>query len=268
MQQGKKMFRIEVHNYIEQIISFFLRIGFWHRKQEDTVRGWRRWRLKIFYSIYYGLFPISSATGALISDNNDEKIFMVLVSVMETVMLVKLLHAIWTKREVLKLLNRICDFYVKDPETFSLIDEKLKDLMKFSVVFIILADFCATCIACFPFIGSEKKLFFSIGFPLDWRNAEYAYWIAVTFVFTQMILSAISVLFPVIVWYLLANCSFRYVVLGQQIRNMGKRGSVDGKANNRNTEKDNLFRRDLLQCIDSYNYLMEYESPCSVYTSS
>lgn len=108
-----------------------------------------------------------------------------------------------------------------------------------------ICGFCSTLIT--PFIGVEKKLFFSIGFPLDWKNNEFDYCIGAAFIFTQMFLSRIALLVSVMIWYLLMNCGLQYVALGHQIKNMGAIKSVDKKANKRkisNIERDNLYRRD------------------------
>lgn len=250
------MFRVEVHKHIERIIKFFLQIGLWHR--EESVR---EWRIKFTYSIYYCFFLISLVTGALRSDNRAEIIFLVQTSIMAAVSLVKLMHIIWRKTEILELLNRVCDFYVKEYDIFTVINEKLKDLMKFVAVFLSVAYICGICTAFVaPFIGQEKKPFLSIGFPLDWKNDKYAFWIVVTFIFTELILTSISVLFSVIIWYLLTNCGLRFTVLGERIRNMGKIESVEGTSKKRKVlkiERDNLYHQELHQCIASHIYLKE-----------
>lgn len=250
------MFRVEVHKFIKKIILLFFRAGLWH--QEEDEQTLRKWRLKIICSIYYCLLPISLATGNR-HDDKKEFIFSVQSSMITFVLLVKMLHITWRKRETLDLLNRVCDFYVKDHENFTLINDKLKDLMKFAIVFFILVMCSATCSTLvIPLLESERTHFFNLGFPFDYENNEIAYWLAVAFLFTQVILTIISLLFCIIIWYLMINCG-----LTVQIKNMGEIRSVEeGKVNKRKitiTERDNVFLRDLMDAITSHNELKEYE---------
>ncbi len=128
--------------------------------------------------------------------------------------------------------------------------------MKLMTVLWISSCFCLFCeVLVAPFIPDEKTLFFPVGFPLDWRNSEFAYWMAFTFIATIAVMTAISLLFTTILWYLMANCSWRYEVLGQQIKKMG---ADDRQISN--VEGDNLYRRELDKAIASHTHLKEYMS--------
>lgn len=71
----------------------------WNRDDEETVR---EWRLRIIYPICYCFFRLSLAKRALVSDNRDEKLFLVHSSIAITVALIKLLNTIWRKRDVIE----------------------------------------------------------------------------------------------------------------------------------------------------------------------
>lgn len=246
------MFRVKIHKRIEQIFSILYRVGIWHRENEETV-GERR--LKLFYSFYYSLLIISLIAGCLESDNKNEQIFLVQTILLATVVLVKLLYLIWRKKEILELLNRICYFCVEDQ-----IDDKLKNLMTLVTIFIILSNFGAFFSSTILPIHfrNERKLFYTVGFPLDWKNNEFAFWLAVAFLFTETIFVSFSFLFSAIMSYLLVNCSLRYKTLGKQIKRMGEIEESEYERPISNAERDNLYLRDLLEAIASHKNLKEY----------
>lgn len=66
VQRQDKMYTIEVHNRIEQIMSLFYFLGLWHGDDRDNVR---KWSLKIIHLLTYGYFPLSLVAGALTDDN-------------------------------------------------------------------------------------------------------------------------------------------------------------------------------------------------------
>lgn len=250
------MFRIEIHENINRIIEFFYRMGFWHRSDEKMFG-------KLFFSIYYTLFPITIVAGAVSSDNRVEaKVLLVESAMMATLLLMKLLYVIWRKPDILKLLHRICDYHINDGEAFKAVNDKLNVFMAFATVLLCSVCLCAASISFIvPFIGKERNLFFQIGFPLDWRNNELAYWVAFTFISTQMAFSAILVSFSIIIWYLMANCSWRYELLGLQVMRMGEMRNLQSvsleEQQTSSTEGDNLFFRDLVETIKRSNALSE-----------
>ncbi len=107
--------------------------------------------------------------------------------------------------------------------TYTAVTEKIKIFMKFVIFFLSFSYFTTSAVLFVaPFVGTEKKFFFQIGFPLDWRKSEVGYWMAYIFIVTVAAIGVISVTFSVFVWYLMANCSWRYEVLGLKIRKMGE----------------------------------------------
>lgn len=256
------MYRVELHKIIGQIISFFYHVGLWHRGDQETV-GERR--LKWFYLIYYCLGPIALVTGAYSNANVDEKMFAIEVAIMTTVALVKLWYIVWRKCEILDLLNRICDYQVEDREIFAAVNDKLKKFMNMMSVILCYTYFCQAIMASvLPALGaSERNLFFAIGFPLDWRNNQLAYWLACLFILTEVVLTGITLLFTVIVWYLMANCSWRYDALGQQMTKMGELPPPVDESEDElvisNTQRDCLYLRDLVGAFTQRNHLKEYK---------
>lgn len=86
------------------------------------------------------------------------------------------------------------------------------------------------------------------------KDSEFAYWTGFFFIATQSFIAANLVLFSVIVWYLMANCVWRYEVLGQQISKMGEtdeRSMTDA-------ERDYVYSRDLIKAITTNNHVKRY----------
>ncbi len=238
-------------------MSFFYRMGIWSRLNEETVR---EKILKIFYTFYFPLGISSLITGAIATDDDDERIFLTQISINCMVLQAKLLYLIWRKSEILEILNRVCCYDVNDHEELIFINNMLENLLTFTIVVfgaVNFSEFTSVVIVPIQF-HDEKKLFFNIGFPLDTENDEFAYWLADIFLATQMVIVTISLLFSVIVWYLMANCGLRYKVLGEKIKRIGGIKPVDGKMTNKREISDSLYNRDLVDAIESHKNLKEY----------
>lgn len=245
------MLQMKVHKSVQRIIEFLYRTSFWNRHDDET---FGQKTLKIFYSIYYSLAIISMVVGAVTTENNNERIMLAETGIMTVVFIVKLLYLIWRKKEILELLNQLCCYWVDDRDTFISINDKLNNFMKFLTAlsaFACLCLFCETFVA--PFVGKEKTIFFPIAFPLDWRHNEFAYWMAFTFLGTAMAMTAISLLFSMILWYLMANCSWRYDALGQEMKKMGEMQLDDESADVRD-----IYCQELARVIKSHSHLKEY----------
>lgn len=255
------MFRVQVHANIQVILEFLYRLGFWHRNHKETVV---ERSIKLFYSIYNCLFPISLLVGAFTSDSIDESIFLIQVGTLNSVCLVKLLHLIWRQVEILELFNGICEYSIVDRKTFDRVEDKLSNLMKFVEVFLITTSICGLSVTILsPLFSNKRTIIIKFAFPLDWRNNEFAYWMASLFLSTEAIIVLTSLLFVVISWYLMASLLCRYEVLGQQMKTIGQvTPTVDESGKKRQISKieiDKLYLQDLIRTIESWNYLKEYE---------
>lgn len=241
------MYYVELHNIIEIIIQFLNGLSLWHGEDKFTIKGIM---MKSFCSIYYCLFVISLLIGSFTTDNRDESIFLIEMSIMTSVLLVKLCYMIWKKKEIFELLHRLGVHFIEDYPNFTEINEKINNLMKFVSIFFCSGLFCGLSAALIvPFIGSEKKLFYNI--PLDWKNNEISFWIGFSFISIAVLLSAVAFLFSIITWYLLVNCAIKYEIIGCRVRNIGVPQLT-------NEEKENIFAEDLIEIIRSHQHIREY----------
>jgi len=247
------MYSIKVHSKVNQITALFYIIGLWHRGDEPTVT---ETRIKCFYSFFYLLFPISLLGGAIKTDNKDDAIFLIETGIICIVLFVKFLYLIWKQKDILNLLHRIGDYSAADHKEFTSINDKLNIFMKIMNFFYLSALFFASLITFgVPIVSFERKLFFNIAFPFDWKNNETAYWAAVVFLFIEATLTAISLLFSILMWYLMINCSLKYKVLGNQLRNLGVIRTGNGVILEVGTQK--LYQRDLIAGIKSQRDINE-----------
>lgn len=244
--------KVELDSKINLMISLFYKLGLWyHRDDEGTVKGRP---IKLFYSIYHALFPISLIGGAFVTDDNDESIALAEAGIMTAVIYVKLFFIIWKEDEIRQLLNEICVYRIADHKEFTAVNEKLQNFVKFLTAFSVTNCCSASCAAAIvPFIGSEKSIFFNIYFPLDYKNDEISFWIAFVFIFVQFALAMIGILFSIVMWYLLMNCALRYGILGRQIINMGANKTIDSVR----AGKDR-FEEDLIAVIATHEHTKRY----------
>lgn len=252
------MYRIHLHKRINQINELFYGFGLWHRRDEVTVR---ETILKLCYSIYYLLYPLSIMAGVVTTSDTNEALISVLAGIIYSLASIKALYIIWKKKQISELLHRICVFSIEDNEEFTLVSDKLKIFMRFVSFFLSFLLFGSACdLLIVPFLGSEKKLFVNIAFPLDWRNNEIAYWIAFAFVLTEGIFLALTPFFSVVMWYLMLNCALKYEILGKQFEKMDQMRTADAATNEQTTTyaiEQNLFLRNLFSAIRSHQHIRE-----------
>lgn len=251
------MYQVEIPKTINNIISLLYRLSFWHRGEKASIRDIG---IKLFYSCYYLLLPISCLTGAIISDNKDDSIFVSEVGISIIVLSTKLLYLIWNEKKILELLNRIAIYSVEDVKDFILVNNKLEKFTKFIKIYLIVMFFGATFGSFIPILRGEQKLSLNIGFPLDYKNDITIFWTAPLFLYTEMLMSIIATLLSILIWYLMIACALRYEVLGKQIINMGAIKATEATRKNLNVGNQNIFRRHLIAAIEYHKNLREYYS--------
>ncbi|XP_037032787.1 odorant receptor 94b-like [Bradysia coprophila] len=258
------MSHVQIDNVISQMVSLFYYIGFWHRGDEPTAKE-LRW--KFFYCIYYIVFVASMVVGSMISEKDDETIFMVESSITVGVFNVKLWFLIWKQKPILDLLHRICVFSIRYEEDFRFFNVKLRVFRKFVIFFCIMASVACLEVLLAPFIASKKIIIFEIGFPLDYKNSEIAFWIANSFILTECVLSMITTFFSILIWYLLLSCSLRYNLLGRELKRLGQIISEDSKNEISEKQKHTIFMQDLKASIDAHLHLKKLTDDLESFTS-
>lgn len=241
---------------IDFIISSFYRTGLWHLGDAATVK---ETRYKIFCCIYYSLFPISLIAGAISSDDREESIFLLMESIGLMVLVFNMYFLIWKQECIIDMLRNIRAYSMENQGGYFLVSWKLKWFTKLVAICFCAAGLaCIICAAVGPCLGSGNNLFFSIAFPLDWKNNDIAYWIANIFLITELFITLYMFLFSFLTWYLIMMCALRYEVLGHQIKNMGSSETNKITANKAaNDENYQKFFRDLTVAIESHQQIRE-----------
>lgn len=237
--------------------SLLYLIGIWHRGDKPTVK---EMRVKWFYCIFYVLLVVSLITGALKTHNINESIFLAESSINSVILATKLWILIWKQNEILDLLNRVCVFSIRHNDDHKRFERRLQGLMKFVFVFLIAVTGVGFLVTVgLTFLGNERVLFMEIGFPLDYRKSEIAFWCAFTFLSFGIFVTVIVVIFTVIIWYLLFVCALRYEVLGSELKVMGQISEISDDATGKMTEWQAYknYYDDLTSSIDAHVHLRE-----------
>lgn len=241
------MYSVKVPKIINLIIETFYRVGVWHSNDFATVR---EVLMKLFYFIYYLLSPISILAVVFKTENHENFIYHVEIGLFAIVHSMKFFHIIWRKEEIVALIERIGVYSIDDRERYAIVFKKMENFNKIartSILITCTGTVFSSLIA--PFLGTERKFFFDFAFPLDYKNNEFAFWLAFIFIISEILFSLVVFLFTVLTWFLMISCALRYEILGHQIKNMGI-GPKTTKA-----KKDRLFHKELVAVIKSHLHL-------------
>ncbi|XP_037039814.1 odorant receptor 4-like [Bradysia coprophila] len=245
------MHPIRIHKVISLMNSMFYRFGFWHRGVEPTVE---EIRVKFFYCIYYSFYVLSLVIGSIKCQKMGESIYLADLSVGAFVVCVKVWILVWKQDEIINLLDRVCVFLIRNYGDHNRFNEKHEGFIKFVIVFVMIVIITGLSVVFLSFTGKEKKLFLGIGFPLDYKNSDIAFWIATIFIFIGVLLSIVAIFFTTVIWYLLFMCTLRYEVLGSELKNMGR---IDESGNGKMTVRQmrNHFFEDVKRSIVAHLHL-------------
>lgn len=246
-------YNIKVPPRIEQIIYLFYLIGLW---QDDNRTNFRKWVWKIFHLAVYVYYPVSLAVGALTNDNENARMFLVVLSIVTFVLAVRLYYILWKKDQIIKFIIEMGAHSIEDNEQFCFVNNKIRVFIKFVTYlqFMLVSSVIAMTIITSPIFSNEKMLPMNIYFPLDWKNNELFYWIAFLFVNYEMMISLVSALLNTIVWYLLMSFGIKYQTLGNQFKNLGSETERKGILVRENQE---LFNLKLVELIKNHHGLQE-----------
>lgn len=230
------MYTVEVNRTARQMVRILNFFGIWEADNHHALFT----AVKQFcLSVLYILYPIFLASNAFLCEDRIESIYSAQVSLSTSLMCLKCLYMIYGKREMMSFLyDRSICHTTEDQEEFDLINHKLERFMKFIRVYI-------TAVATTSFLGIIVKLpFLSFGekqlpmfISLSWNDSEIVYWVAYGWLSFIMTLSIAVVMFHILLWYIMLNCSIAYQSLGNKFRNLGKRSGSIARELNFNAEK-------------------------------
>lgn len=237
------MYCVELHKRIKQIITYFQYFAIW---VEDGA-SLRRKVIAILQFLFYTTTPIALASGAIQTDDKLDSVFLASAAIIVSVQVVRLFYIIWKKTEILDFLHQCCSHVVENHDEFLTVNKKVNILMKISTFMVLEIAFTVCSVYSYDAVLQEKTLPFHIGFPLDWKNSEFGYWIAFIYLVIQSTYSCVFVSLNVIIWYIMLNFAIQYELLGNQFRRMGT--GIIKKRKLSSKEKELLFIREFITAI-------------------
>lgn len=251
------MYVIKVHDQIINIFAVFYFMGYWHYDKWSVFRKWSMKLIKVMQLSLQGLFSISLAVGAYITEDRSEKTFLLVCSIISTNLTAR--HYIFVKNSevIIKLTHQFCTHLVKSHEEFIYINKKIDFIMKISRNYI-LAMFLSSLIfvSFHPLLSDEKRLPLNIYSPLDWKNSDISYVITYAFILYQFLLYITCNLFYIIVWYQMIACATKYQTLRNEFKNLF---SVHGKTSLTSSvaKKQQIFLEELYALTKAHLNLQE-----------
>lgn len=240
------MFTITTHKLIDRVIKMLVFFGMWH-KATDSI--YLKLGKKLINSIVLVSLFASLASGALLSNDMNEKVYLSAATVAAGLLVVKLIYMLLKQREILTFLNGICVHTVADANEFNVVTIKLNNFARFIYVNYFSMSMAMFLFAIFtlPFFSSERRLPLNIGFPLDWRKSLFAYCLAHSFVIVAVVFALAVTFFTIIYWYIMFNCSIKYQIFGNKLRELGSE-----MAKNDNRKPKSIVVEDLIKLIGTH----------------
>ncbi|XP_037028512.1 odorant receptor 94b-like [Bradysia coprophila] len=245
------MYTIRAHPIISQVITVLQIFGMWHKDEESTFSKIGK---KMINSIMLVSLFASLSSGAYLSGDMNESVYLSAATVASALLVVKLGYILSKQHEINEFLNDICVHSIEDVNEFDEINIKLENFAKFGYinVFSMLLAIFLFIILSLPFFSSERRLPLNVGFPLDWKNSIVGYCLAHTFVVAAVIFAMVVTFFTIIYWYVMFNCSIKYQLLGNSLRKLGSKNSA---AKNVFDKQETV--EDLKKLIESHRNIKE-----------
>lgn len=208
------MYEIPTPVTIHLIFALFYQLGVWC-KDETSIRERGR---QLCYFIYFVSFTISMTRQAYITDDKDERVFLILYLTIASVQVYRMWYVLWKRNAIFK--NDFGPYYTYNQPEFVHINRKLNFFTKFAKYFVLMC-FVAFFLANVQTIANDERPFINVALPLDGLNSEAAFWIEFLFISGGMNLSGITCIYTVLLWYLLFSFVIKLTMLGNQFKNMG-----------------------------------------------
>lgn len=146
---------------------------------------------------------------------------------------------------------------LNDENEFTYINNKLKKLMDLfrCFLFIIRIGF-VFCVILFPILN-KNRLVFNIALPLRTCSSEIVIWMSFGVIAGGLLLAVFGCFFTITLWYLMLSFVLKWKILGNQIRNMGKRKATSKKigyhCKRSIVRQQKFYRDDFIAAIQAYD---------------
>lgn len=239
------MYRVDVPLTINRIIALFYRLRVWDRDKGSisaTV-------LTLFQIINYVLFVTCNITSAAITSNMQDTVLLTDFSILTGTHAVRMVYIVWKKAEILRFIDKVGTHYTEDIEQSVRITNQISAILKFAEILSLAC--CGNCvlIIVFPIVSNHSI----INLTFSWEKTGLGFWISHIFLSLGTVYCIVWFLLTVIIWYLMLCCSFKYQLLGNQLRSLGKRDTTVEKPKAWSPiEQQHFFLDDLIDAIKDH----------------
>lgn len=263
IENSTKMYKIEVHPIIDHIIKVLQLFGLWRRNDNSFCLKSVEMIQKIFGLITVPSLSASLTLGAYMSDDMNETVYLSATMVASALMSVKLIYVIVKQTEIRKFLNEICVHSVTDVKEFDEINVELNNFAKFGYanIFSMALSISLFIIFSLPFFSTERRLPLNVGIPFDWRNSTISYALAHSFIVIAVVFATIVTFYTIIYWYIMFNCSIKYKLLGNRLRQLGEQTTNEKTLCQQ--EERNFVVKELIELIKIHRHIQTYKRNCT-----
>lgn len=241
-----KMFGINVHPRIYSMMKVFQFMRLWRDEESDTLQFGRS-VVQLILLIYY---PIAVLLRVYFTDDEDEKRFYLVASIVVFNLTVRLYYILLKKKEIIELTTRIGHGSFERREEFERVNDQTNLFMKFSSAMAVMnfGTNIALIIFKLPIFTVDKQLPLNLYFPFDWKVNNFRFWATYTFVSYEQVLSSTCTLFNFIIWYLMMGLGMKYQTLSGDLTDFRS-------CNTQRTPKH--FKKELMTLIQRHRDLQE-----------
>lgn len=248
------MYNIQIHSGISRILNVFHLCGMWQNGSENVYRAFLR---KSAFRLWSTSLAFSYASEAFQNPDISAATYSGVCAVISSVLIVKLETILNKKKEINEFLRQLCVHnFSTDDKCFKQTEEKLNQFMKLVNIFLVLIALGIFSLLIAPAFTTEKNLPIYIWLPLSWKNTTIGYCISYMYLVCTMSYCMIPISFTAIIWYIMLNCSIKYKLLEDELRNID--ATVAGMQQQQfETEKQQKNYQKLIILIETHRNIKE-----------
>lgn len=245
----EKEYKLELSHTFHKMSTIYFTVGLWTTK-DRRIFSWQ-----IFLLLLISSCILSTTIKACTTDNNDESVFLAMVSLIGIVQIYRLYHIVWKQHKIIELMYASSASSTDDYETFCNANKKLTNFTMFVKYFLVITFSAFMCATFAPAV--KKQLIINIAFPLDYESNESAFWIVHAYVSASFLVSIISCLVATMIWYIMLNIVVKFELLGNGFKRLGTTDEQGATSSKKLQPKQTLFVLHLIEAIKSLGNINE-----------
>lgn len=220
-------YNIAIPDSITHVYSIFHLVGLWRNKDGVAI-------YQVFFFVYFMMLIVSITVGSFITEDPDERVFQFVTTFIGIVQITRMHCLIWKEKKIKSLTRENGIYSTNDYEVYTRAVKKMNSMNTLARLFMSVMVLCLIAVALFPLVSNEKRLIYTIPFPVDYTVSTGAFWMAYTFVTTSFFWSIVCCFYVVVVWYMMLNFTIKYEVPGSQFKYLGMAEAKERKVGRNN----------------------------------